>query len=400
MNVVHVLLVAAALPCLAAALYLLGLTLMSRAPRTAGRPRTQPAFVVLVPAHDEERGIGGTVRALQAIDYPAPLRRIVVVADNCSDRTAEVAAGHGADVLVRTDARRRGKGYALQFGIQHVLEETDWDALAVVDADTTVSANLLNAFAASFEAGANVVQAAYLPRSAGRGPVAVITEVAFTAFHVVRSRARERLGLSCGLRGNGMAFRRTTLAHVSHTAFSRTEDLEFGVMLGLAGERVAFAGDATVCGDMPEHRGAVTTQRSRWIGGRVEIARRFVPALIREAVRRRDRMLADLAVDLAVPPLSVLVTVAAVGLLASAGLTAATGAPAARAALAAWGLTAGALAIHVWHAARVAGQARALLQVAWAIPGYAADKCLVTLRSFRPAQDQRWIRTLREGEES
>ena len=91
----------------------------------------------------------------------------------------------------------------------------------------------------------------------------------------MRSGARERWGLSCGLRGNGMAFTRQVLRDVPHTAFTRTEDLEYGLLLGLHGVRVAFAGDTTVFGDMPDTAAVVTQQRERWIGGRLALAKRF-----------------------------------------------------------------------------------------------------------------------------
>lgn len=397
MNFLSMTLTAAALPVLAASLYLLALTLLSRRPPVRRQTHDLPRFVVLVPAHNEAQGIAATVRSLLATDYPASSRRVVVVADNCTDRTADVAAAHGAEVLARTDADRRGKGYALQFGIESLLAQVGdapWEALVVVDADTDAPPNLLRALASRLNEGEQAVQAAYLPRHAGDTGIGIVTEVALTAFHLVRSSARERLGLSCGLRGNGMAFSRSLLARVPHTSFSRTEDLEFGVQLGLQGVRVAYAGEAVVRGDMPDRQAVVTQQRERWIGGRVAMARRFVPVLLREAVRRPSLMLADLAMDLLVPPLSVLTLLATAGAgisvaaaLVSGGLTAPL----------AWGLSFAALVVHVAHAARVARRGRALLRVAWSLPGYALGKALITFRSLRRS-DERWVRTLRQDE--
>ena len=398
MNLLSVTLTAAALPVLAASLYLLLLTLLWRRPPVQPQTHHLPRFIVLVPAHNEAQGIATTVQSLLAMDYPASRRQVVVVADNCTDRTADVAAAHGAQVLVRTAPDRRGKGCALQFGIEWLLAQAGdapWDALVVVDADTDAPPDLLRALAARLNEGEQAVQAAYLPRRGGDTGVGIVTEVALTAFHLVRSSARERLGLSCGLRGNGMAFSRSLLVRVPHTSFSRTEDLEFGVQLGLHGVRVAYAGEAVVRGDMPDREAVVTQQRERWIGGRVAMARRFVPVLLREAVRRPSLMLADLAMDLLVPPLSVLTLLATAGVgisagagLVSAGLTTP---------LAAWGLSFAALVVHVAHAARVARRGRALLRVAWSLPGYALGKALITFRSLRRS-DERWVRTPRQGE--
>ncbi|MEI6666724.1 MAG: glycosyltransferase family 2 protein [Acidobacteriota bacterium] len=387
------------LPSLGAGLYLLTMTLLWRRPTDVRGRQSRLRFCLLVPAHNEEAGIASTVHSLQAIDCPVGLRRIVVIADNCTDATASVARTAGAEVIERFDDARRGKGFALRDAIDTLLVEDAsqpaWDAMVVVDADTVVEPNLLHVLAAHFEAGASVVQAAYLPRRGTRGPIGVITYVAFVAIHLVRSAARERLGLSCGLRGNGMAFRRDVLRDVPHAAFSRTEDLEFGVMLGLQGVRVAFAGETRVYGEMPDRPAAVASQRERWIGGRSGIARRFVGTLLRGAIGQRSLMLADLAVDLMVPALSVVTVVAAVGLTASLALSAAVGVF--TTSLAVWSIAFAGLAIHVAHAARISGQGRALLAAATAIPGYALDKTAIALRMLRHS-DETWVRTPRKEE--
>src|SRR5262245_14011782 len=156
-----------ALPPAAAAAYLLVLTLLSRrgaAPPGAPRPLR---IDVVVPAHDEESGVADTVRSILAVDYPRPSFRVIVVADNCRDRTAAVAEAAGAQVLVREDPKRRGKGYALRFGFDHVLAKGEAEAVAVVDADTVVSPNLLRAFAARFAAGGSALPAHYGRRQEG-----------------------------------------------------------------------------------------------------------------------------------------------------------------------------------------------------------------------------------------
>ena len=111
---IDVTLVLLALPALLAAGYLFVLAILSRRPMPAPCPPSRLRFDVVVPAHDEEAGIERTVRSLLALDWPAHRYRVLVVADNCSDRTAERARAAGAEVLVRDDPTRRGKGYALQ----------------------------------------------------------------------------------------------------------------------------------------------------------------------------------------------------------------------------------------------------------------------------------------------
>jgi cellulose synthase/poly-beta-1,6-N-acetylglucosamine synthase-like glycosyltransferase len=239
-----------AAPVLAGCGYLALLTLASR---RAGAPcpaRLPLRFSVIVPAHDEEAGIAETVRNLRALDWPRERFQVIVVADNCSDGTAFRAAVAGARVLVRNDRERRGKGYALAHAFDAVLAEGRADAVVVVDADTVPSPNLLREFAAHLERGDRAVQADYGVANPDASWRTRLMAVALGSFHILRSVARERLGLSCGLRGNGMCFSTSLLREVPHHAFSIVEDVEYGLRLGERGVRIAYAGEAHVYGEM------------------------------------------------------------------------------------------------------------------------------------------------------
>src|SRR5882757_8853123 len=148
-----------ALPATAACLYLLVLTLLSA--RSAHPPASSRKifFDVIVPAHDEAAGIGNTISSLKRLDWPTGRYRIVAVADNCTDATATVARKTGATVLERHDLTRRGKGYALAHAFVWSRAAGIADAVVVVDADSVVSANLLESFAARIETGACALQA-------------------------------------------------------------------------------------------------------------------------------------------------------------------------------------------------------------------------------------------------
>jgi cellulose synthase/poly-beta-1,6-N-acetylglucosamine synthase-like glycosyltransferase len=282
-----VLLAVAALPLLAASAYLLLLVILSKLETgpSAGPPRLR--FDVIVPAHDEEQNIAQTVGALLALDWPRELFRVVVVADNCSDATAARAAEAGADVLVRNDATLRGKGYALQLAFEKSLAGSA-DAVVVIDADTVVTQDLLRAFAARLERGAKAVQADYAVRNPDASWRTRLMSIAFSAFHQLRSTGRERLGVSCGLRGNGMCFSREVLREVPHEAFSIVEDVEYGIRLGEAGYRVHHAGEAHVYGEMVAGEKASRSQRRRWEGGRLQLAKLHGPRLLRLGLARRS----------------------------------------------------------------------------------------------------------------
>ena len=386
----------AGLPGAVGGAYLAALAVLSARPAPT-RASDDLNLVVVVPAHDEARGIGATVASLLATDYPPERRRVVVVADNCTDDTAAAAARAGAEVLVRTDAEHRGKGYALELAFATLLGDVWPDAVVVVDADTVVSANLLRSLAGRLAAGEQAVQADYQVRNPETGWRTRLLHIAFTAFHDVRSSGRERLGVSCGLRGNGMAFSRSALALVAHDAHSVVEDLEFGIRLGRAGIRVAYAHEAWVRGEMPSDSTDAASQRDRWEGGRRLLRRSEGPALALDAVRRADPMLADLAADLLVPPLGQLVTALGVG--TAAGIVTGRLAGRQRASLVHGAGLLG-VVVHVARAWRASGTGAAGLADLARAPGYVAWKLVRRARSVAVgtgAPPSTWVRTNRIG---
>jgi len=391
------LLAVTALPVLGASAYLFLLTLRSRrpAPPAGGAPCAR--FHVIVPAHDEAAGIAQTVQSLRAIDYPRDLFEVVVVADNCSDDTAARARAAGARVLERFDNELRGKGYALAHAFEASLAAGSVDAVVVVDADTVVSANLLRAFDARIQAGAKAVQADYAVRNPDAAWRTRLMAIAFGMFHVVRSTGRESLELSCGLRGNGMCLTRELLEEVPHDAFSVVEDVEYGVRVGERGHRVHYAGEAHVYGEMVASEKASRSQRARWEGGRLQMARKHAIPLMRRALKERNPMLADLAADLLVPPLSVLVAATVAGAAASVAVAAVNRRP--NLALLMFGTSGVFLGAYAARGWQVSGTGtRGLASLAYA-PVYVAWKAWLKLRrSGRTTPD--WIRTARRGEEA
>ena len=284
--------------------YLLLLTLFSGKAAEPAAPLRVLRFDVIVPAHDEAVLIGRVVRSLLRMDWPSAALRVVVVADNCTDDTAALARAAGADVLERHNATLRGKGYALEHAFRASLARGWADAVVIIDADSEASSNLLIACAARLQLGAHAVQVHYgvlEPRASWRTRLLCI---AMAAFHRVRSRARERLGLSCGFRGNGWCVTHALLEQVPYQAFSLAEDIEYGIELGLAGHRIHYADEAFVNGEMVADAASAGTQRQRWELGRWQLLQTKTVALLRTAVKRHSPICLDLDIDLLVLPLS------------------------------------------------------------------------------------------------
>lgn len=378
---------ALALPGLLVAGYLLLLALCSARRPAPVRGKPQLRFDLVVPAHDEEAGITRTVRSLLAVDYPASLRRVLVVADNCSDATAARARIAGARVLVRDEAALRGKGYALAHAFEQTLRDGFADAVIVVDADSVVAPNLLDAFSARLSGGAQAVQAASSVLNANDSWRTQLMALGFALFNRVRSLARENLGLSCGLRGNGMCFSTALLRMHPAQAFSIVEDLEYGLALGRAGVRVHYADEASVASAMVSAKAAAGSQRRRWELGRFALARRLALPLLRDAARSSSPLLLDLALDLLVPPLSFVVLYIAAGLAVSAlacGLLSVSFL---------WLTSATFVAAYVARGWVLSGIGVRGLLALRQIPRYLVWKTILLLKSPEPGG---WVRTARE----
>ena len=380
-----------AVPAVAASAYLFAATLLSARERPPPRSTRLLRFDVFVPAHDEKSVIARVVGSLRRLDWPADRFRVIVIADNCTDATAALARAAGARVLERTHHELRGKGYALAHAFEHSIAEGWADAVVVIDADAEASTNLLEAFASRIERGAVAVQAHYGVLNPFDSWRTRLMTIATAAFHIVRSRARERLGLSCGIRGNGWCVTHGLLARVPYRAYSLAEDLEYGIQVGLAGHRVAYADEAHSNADMVSSENIANKQRQRWEQGRFELIRAKTLPLLAAACTRRSAVCLDLALDLLVLPLSyVAMNVTALVVLA---------------ALAAWwqpallpGLWVGlacllAIAAYVLRGWQLSGiGAQGLLDLARA-PGFLVWKVLLMMKRRTSGE---WIRTERE----
>lgn len=302
--------------------YLIFLTVNAlRAPRRtklADAPRNR--FLFLIPAHNEEKLIASAVENLAQLDYPPALYEIHVIADNCTDQTAQLARSAGAMVHERFNEIERGKGYALQWALHEIWNaQTPHDAMVILDADSIVSPNFARVMDARLTNGERVIQAYYAVRNPGESSGASLRYAALAVLHFVRPQGRMAMGWSAGLKGNGMVFAADVLRQHTWSA-SLTEDIEFHMELLLGGQRVTFAPDAVVEAEMPGTLAGAQTQNVRWERGRLEMAKRYVPQLLSAGVKRKNFMYWDAAMEHLIPPFSILAGVSALLFGAQVGL--------------------------------------------------------------------------------
>ena len=253
---------------------------------TSDLPPTR-RFLVVIPAHDEESGIVATVTSCKSVNYPDHLFEVLVVADNCTDATAGRARDAGARVLERHDSTRRGKGYAIKYLIDSLLEAEEFDlldALVFVDADSTVHPDLLRRFAQTLDSGQEWIQCYDAVGNADQSWRTRLMAYAFSLINGVTLQGQSALGISAGLRGNGMCISTAGLRRVPWNSQGLAEDMEYSWSVRVAGGRIAFAPDVAVHATMLTQGGeASTNQRRRWEYGRDKLRRTKLGPLLRSS---------------------------------------------------------------------------------------------------------------------
>lgn len=353
-------------------------------------------FAVVIPAHNEELVIAKPLRTLFESDYPRELFDVIVVADNCTDRTATVARTSGAMVFEREDASLRGKGYALSWCFERLLSSPKvYEAYVVVDADCEVTRNALAVFNHYLDGGAQSMQCADVVAPHPGAWNSEIVRLAFTLYNIVRPRGRAVIGCSAGLRGNGMCFAAGTLRQVPWKAYSLTEDLEYGLMLLLEGIPVVFAPEAAVVNTMPLEPRQSRTQRARWEAGRFPVVKHYAPTLLRGAVRRWSFRLLDAFVDLVMPPfVNMFLVVTGVAVIHIAALLLGGGDLLLSPWL--WIIVFVLGMVHVFAGLVAVKADRSLYKVLLYVPRYAVWKIMLYALMIVKGGPQGWVRTARK----
>jgi cellulose synthase/poly-beta-1,6-N-acetylglucosamine synthase-like glycosyltransferase len=359
-------------------------------PRTLEGVRGRVA--VLVPAHDEELVIGETLasisRQLETGD------RLVVVADNCSDRTADVAREHGAEVTLRTDSVLRGKGFAMDHGLKFLQQTGPRETIIFIDADCELQDNCIDRLERMCAQSRRPTQAVYLmvpPQQ--HQDTASLSAFAWKLKNLVRPLGWHRVNFPCEMQGSGMAFPWEVTQSMDLAGADLAEDTKLGLDLALKGFLPQFCPDAVVtsavaAGGIPSH-----SQRVRWEHGTMELMMRYVPRLLARACRTRNLALAAMALDLSVPPLALFAmmlcaySTLAVVLLFSFG----TGGPA-KVALISWALFFVSIALAWWRYGR---DMLPLHRFVFIIPSYVARKLPIYASLFLSRQRE-WVKSKRE----
>ncbi len=262
-------------------------------------------FVVLIPARNEEANIDGAVTSALQASYPDRRRKVIVIADNCTDSTAARARASGAEVWERFEATRASKGAALEWGLDRLKADPGWDAVVVLDADAILSPVFLSAVDQRLAEGCRVVQGERYVTNPGDNVISRLAQVSSAAQCVLRPRGRTRLGGAAKLVGNGMVFRRDVLEECPWRVESLAEDLEYWLELLEHGIRPVHEPGAVVWDLMPTNLRSARVQRARWEAGRFTLLRRYLRGKSVGAAKRDPVLAEALMSEIVFPNLSV-----------------------------------------------------------------------------------------------
>lgn len=267
--------------------------------------RKRPKIAVLIPAHNEALEIEATLKGLLSQIQPGD--SVVVIADNCQDETAEIATRTGAKVVERTNLNQRGKGYALDYGC-HFLAQDPPQVVIMLDADCSIEPNMVERVAYQAQKTQNPIQALYLMEPPVHdAPEDLISAFAFLIKNLVRPKGLANLGKPCLLTGSGMAIPWSAIQEIQLANDNIAEDMQLGIDLAIAGYAPQFCGEAKVISRLPQKDSAKKSQRTRWEHGYLQVMINQIPRLLKSSWQKKRSDLLFLALEISVPPLSLLV---------------------------------------------------------------------------------------------
>lgn len=259
-------------------------------------------FAIVVAAYNEEKVIGELIRNLQDLDYPKELYDVYVVADNCTDSTAAIAAGKGATVIERFNQVDKGKGYALEYAFNNIFDRgIPYDAVVVFDADNLVAKDFLSIMNGHLLKGEKIVQGYLDTKNAHDTWITKAIYISYVLTNRFWQLSKYNLGFTCALGGTGMCLSVEMLKRYGWGMTSLTEDLEFQTKALLNNIKVCWAHDAKVYDEKPLSLMQSWRQRKRWMQGHTNVAGRYAGRLFLEGIRTRNFAMIDGAMYLVQP---------------------------------------------------------------------------------------------------
>ena len=265
---------------------------------------TEPksSFAVVIAAHNEENVIGQLLDNLKMLRYPNQLYDVYVIADNCKDKTAQIAKEKEAIVCERFSDTQKGKGYAIEWMFSRLFKmDKKYDGVVVFDADNLVHPNFLMEMNNRLCKGEKIIQGYLDSKNPDDTWISGTFSLSFWVVNHIWHLAKYNIGLSSVLGGTGMCISYDVLKRYGWGATCLTEDMEFTMKALLSGIKTTWAHDAIVYDEKPLTFMQSWKQRKRWAQGHFDIAERYIPSLIREGIKQRKIFILDGVIHLLQP---------------------------------------------------------------------------------------------------
>ena len=274
------------------------------------RPAVLHRYAVLISARNEQNVIGHLLDSINAQDYPKNLVTVFVVADNCTDNTAQVAREHGAVVYERFNHVKVGKGYALNELLGHIERDFGrvFDAFMVFDADNLLEPNYITEMNRTFSDGYEIITSYRNSKNYADNWVSSGYALWFLREAAFLNHSRHLMKTSCAVSGTGFLFSRRILEQRGGWNFYLlTEDIEFTIANVIAGERIGYCKDAVFYDEQPTTFRQSCRQRMRWARGYVQVFGAYGLKLLAGIPKRNGFACFDMA--MAIMPAIVLTVV-------------------------------------------------------------------------------------------
>ena len=264
---------------------------------SSGNISSESKIIILIPAHNEEYTLQKTLNSCALLEYPEDLYDVNVIADNCDDETKNIAIKNETKVLERFNELQRGKGYALEWAFNEIIN-IDYDAVIIVDADCELSANALTSLDYYLKQGCQALQLNDISSNPDASPLSYILSVGNFIENEYFYYPKNLLKLAIQCRGTGMAFTKKLLHDVPWNASTITEDMEYSVSLFRNGVNVTFIKEAFVQSEFPDTDAKFVIQRTRWAQGNLGYTRSNALNLLKEGIKVRSLLLFDTGLTL------------------------------------------------------------------------------------------------------
>ncbi|MFO7815925.1 MAG: glycosyltransferase family 2 protein [Halanaerobiales bacterium] len=262
-------------------------------------------FAVIIPAHNEEKVIEKLITNIKKINYPKELYDIYVVADNCSDNTADKVRNLDVNVFIRYNNKNKGKGYALKYAFRKLgflSGNTNYDAAVIFDADNLVKDNFLAAMNTRLINGEKIIQSYVDSKNPSDNWVTATFSMMFWINDRFNLLSRYNVGLSSVLMGTGMCISKESLKQTGWDTVTLTEDLEYSIQALLKDTKTTFARETKIYDEKPLSFYASCRQRLRWGRGQLSVLFKYIPRMLKQGLKELNIIKIDSALRLIQQP--------------------------------------------------------------------------------------------------